>query len=135
MQISHPCLIRKKGFPRHKKNPNSTFKPSTWINHKEFLVQIKFILILDVWWYNKRALVELRGPPYFKTPIPPSNLQISNTHKEIWLQIEIMLILDVWWFKILAPISKSKNPPWNPQIWNTHKEIWPQIEIMLILDL
>jgi hypothetical protein len=51
--------------------------------YKEIFIQIEFILILDVWWFNNPAPVELSGPPRLKTPIPPSNPQILNTHKEI----------------------------------------------------
>jgi hypothetical protein len=47
--------------------------------HKEIFIQIEFILILEVWWFNNPTSVELRGPPHFGTPIPPSNPQILNT--------------------------------------------------------
>jgi hypothetical protein len=40
--------------------------------------------------------VELRSLLGLRTPIPPSNPQISNTHKKIWVQNELVLILDVW---------------------------------------
>jgi hypothetical protein len=62
--------------------------------HKEIFIQIKYILILDVWWFNNPAPVELRGPPRLRIPIPPSNSQILNTHKEIFIQIKFIVILD-----------------------------------------
>jgi hypothetical protein len=77
-------------------NPNSTYKPPILNTHKEIFIQIEFILILDVWWFNNPTTVELRGPPRLGTPIPPSNPRILNTHKEIFIQIEFILILDVW---------------------------------------
>jgi putative NADPH-quinone reductase len=100
------------------------------------------VLILDLWWFNVTAPVELRGIPYLKTPIPPSNPQILNTHKEIWDQNELVLILNVWWFNIPAsvesrgtPCLETPIPPSNPQIQNTHKKIWDQNEVVLILDV
>ena len=68
------------------------------------------MLILDVWWFKNPAPVELWGPPYFKTPIPPSNPQILNTYREIFIQNEIMLILDVWWFDNPAPVELNGPP-------------------------
>jgi murein endopeptidase len=92
-------------------------------------MKIEFILILDVWWFNNPASVELRGPPRLRTPIPPSNLQILNTHKEIFMKIEFILILDVWWFNNPASVELrgpphliTPIPPSNHQILNTHKE-------------
>jgi hypothetical protein len=74
--------------------------------------------------------MELRGPPRLRTPIPPSNPQISNTHKKISIKNELVLILDVWWFKNPAPVElrgppyfRIPIPPSNPQILNTHKEM------------
>jgi hypothetical protein len=55
------------------KNPNSTFKPLNFKHPQRNFIQIEFILILDVWWFNNPAPVEWRGPPRLKTPIPPSN--------------------------------------------------------------
>jgi hypothetical protein len=63
-------------------------------------MKIDFILILDVWWFNNPAPVELRGPPHLKTSIPPSNFQILNTHKEILIKNATGLILDVVWFEV-----------------------------------
>jgi hypothetical protein len=63
-------------------------------------MKIEFILILDVWWFKNAAPVELRGPPRFKTPIPPSNPHILNTHKEILIKNATGLILDVGWFEV-----------------------------------
>jgi hypothetical protein len=36
---------------------------NSWIlnTHKEIFIQIEFILILNVWWFNNPAPVELRG--------------------------------------------------------------------------
>jgi hypothetical protein len=65
------------------KNPNSTFKPPNKKTHKKIWIQNEIIQILDVWWFNIPAPVELRGPPCLKTQIPHSNPQILNTHKEI----------------------------------------------------
>jgi hypothetical protein len=74
--------------------------------------------------------VELRGPPCFKSPIPPSNPEILNTHEEIVDQNKVGLILDVWSFNIPAPMElrgppclKTPISPSNPQILNTYKEI------------
>jgi hypothetical protein len=53
------------------------------------------MLILDVWGFNNPALVDLRGPPCFGTPIPPSNPRIFNTLKKKFIQNEFILILDV----------------------------------------
>jgi hypothetical protein len=65
-----------------------------WIlnTHKEIFIQIQFVLILDVWWFNNHALVELRDSPRLGTPIPPSNPRILHTHKEIFIQNEFVLI-------------------------------------------
>jgi hypothetical protein len=111
-------------------NSNSTFKLSNFKHLQRNFIQIKFILILDVWWFNNPAPVELRGPTRLRIPIPPSNPRISNTHKEIWDQNEIALILDVWWFNNPTPVElrgpprlKTPIPPSNLQISNTHKEI------------
>jgi hypothetical protein len=110
--------------------------------HKEIFIQIEFILILDVWWFDNPAPVELRGPPRLGTPIPPSNPPILNTHKETFIQNDITLILDVWWFNNPAPVELrdpphlgTPIPPSNPWILNTHKEIFIQIEFILILDV
>ena len=98
--------------------------------HKEIWDQNEILLILDDWWFDNPALVELKGPPHFKIPIPPSNPQILNTHREIWDQNEIMLILDVWWFDNPAlvelrgpPCFKTPIPPSYPENLNTHEEI------------
>jgi hypothetical protein len=39
-----------------------------WIlnTHKEIFIQNNLTLILDVWWFNHPALVELRGPLAWK---------------------------------------------------------------------
>jgi hypothetical protein len=73
-------------------------------------------LILDIWWYNNRALVELRGSPCFKIPIPHSNPRILKTHKGIWDQNEIGLILDVWWFNNPALVELRGPPASKPQV-------------------
>jgi hypothetical protein len=102
----------------------------------------KFILFLDVWWFNNPALVKLRGPPCLGIRIPPSNPRILNTHRQIFIQIEFILILDVWWFQNPVPVElngppclEARIPPSNPQILNTHKQIFIQIEFILILDV
>jgi hypothetical protein len=87
--------VELRGPPRLK-TPIPPSNPQILNTHKEILIQIEFILILDVWQFNNPALMELRGPPRLRTPIPPSNPQILNTHKEILIQIEFILILDVW---------------------------------------
>jgi hypothetical protein len=92
------------GPPRFKTpipHPNPRIKKT----NKGIWVQNKIRLILDVWWFNNPAPVELKGPSRLKTLIPPSNPPVLNTHKEIWYQNEVGLILDVRWFNIL--------PRWN----------------------
>jgi hypothetical protein len=123
-------------------NPNSTFKPSNFKHPQKNFIQIEFILILDVWWFNNPAPLELRGPPRLGTRIPPSNPRILNTYKEIFIQIEFILILDVWWFNNPAPMELrgppclgTRIPPSNPWILNTYKETFIQIEFILILDV
>jgi hypothetical protein len=48
------------------KNPNSPFKPLNLNTHKEIWDQNEIVLILDVWWFNNPAPVELRDPPAWK---------------------------------------------------------------------
>jgi hypothetical protein len=96
--------------PQWNKGIPPTLEPQTLNSqilntHKKILIQIEFILILDVWWFNNPAPVDLRGPPRLKTRITPSNSQILNTHKEIFTQIEFILILEVWWFNNPTPVE------------------------------
>jgi hypothetical protein len=82
------------------RTPIPPSNPQSLNTHKDIFIQIKFMLILDVWWFNNPAPVELRGPPRLKIPIPPSNFQILNTYKEILIKNAIGLILDVGWFEV-----------------------------------
>jgi hypothetical protein len=84
------------GVPPRLKTPIPPSNPLILNTHKEIWDQNEIGLILDVWWSNIPASVELRGSPCLKTPIPPSNSQILNTYEEIVDQNEIGLILDVW---------------------------------------
>ena len=76
------------------KIPIPPLNPQIVNTYTEIWDQNEIMLILDVWWFNNPAQVELRDPSYVKTP----SLQILNTPIESWDQNEIVLILDVWWF-------------------------------------
>jgi hypothetical protein len=99
----------------HLKTPIPHSNPRIENTHKEIWDKNEIGLILDVWWFNIPAPVELRDPPHFKTPILHSNPRIENTHKEIWDKNEIGLILDVWWFNIPAPVELRDPPASKPQ--------------------
>jgi hypothetical protein len=101
--------------------------------HNGIWDQKEIRLILDVWWFNNPAPVELRGPPRLKTPIPHSNPQILNTHNKNWDQNEVGLILVVWWFNNSTlvefrdpPYLKTPFPHSNPRILRTHNKNWDQ---------
>ena len=81
------------------KTPIPPLDPQILNTHEEIWAQIKIMLILDVWWFNNPAPMELKVPPRLGIPILPSNPWILNTHKQIFIQIEFILILDVGWFE------------------------------------
>ena len=94
----------------HAQGPIPPSNPRIFNTHKQIFIQNEFILILDVWWFNNPALVELRGPPCLGTLVPPSNPRILNIHKQIFIQIKFILILDIWWFNKPAPVE-LRGPP------------------------
>jgi hypothetical protein len=56
-----------RGSPRLK-TPIPHSNPRILNTYKEILINNKNALILDVWWFNIPAPVELRGPPRLKPP-------------------------------------------------------------------
>jgi hypothetical protein len=86
--------------PPHLRTPIPPSNSQILNTHKEIFIRIKFILILEVWWFNNPALVELRGPLRLKILIPPWNFQILNTYKEDLIKNATGLILDVGWFEV-----------------------------------
>jgi hypothetical protein len=57
--------VELRGSPRLK-TPIPPSNPQILNTHKEIWDQIEIKLILDVWWFNIPAPVELRGPPAWK---------------------------------------------------------------------
>jgi hypothetical protein len=63
-----------KGVP-HSKTPIPHSNPQILNTHTEIWDQNEIGLILDVWWFNIPAPVELRGPPTWK---PQFRIQIPE---------------------------------------------------------
>jgi hypothetical protein len=111
------------------KTPIPPSNPLILNTHEEISDQNEIGRILDVWWFNIPAPVELRGPLRFKIPIPHSNPRILKAHKEIWNQNEIVLILDVGWFEswyipqaLEIPIFRFKKYIYKEK-WTKHHVI------------
>jgi hypothetical protein len=107
-----------------------------WIlnTHKEIFIQIEFTLILDVWWFNNSTLMELRGPPSFGTPIPPSKPSNfkhpqRNFHPN-WICTNFRCLV-IW---KLVHTSSARNPNFCLKKY-TYKEKWTKHRISCIFNI
>jgi hypothetical protein len=110
--------------------------------HKEIFIQIEFILILDVWWFNNPVQVEWRVPPWnrnLNSTFKPSNFKHPQTNFHPNWIYTIFRCLVIYQPALVElrdpPCLGTPIPPSNPRILNTYKEIFIQIEFILILDV